>query len=308
MEKLEKEGSPVLYSRRKRMAVIEATLAVLVWGASFIATKLALREVSPVTVVWTRFAIGLAVLCLIAAARRQIAIPGKTDLAYFGLLGFLGIAFHQWLQSNGLTTSLASTTAWIVTTTPVLIAILGWLVLKERLRKDQTLGIIVAGLGVLVVITQGDLSLLTQGQFGAPGDKLMMVSALNWAVFSILSRRGLKKYNATRMMVYVMVSGWLFISLYLILGPGLSEIYRLSSLGWLSVLFLGVFCSGLAYIFWYDALQVLPASQVGVFLYLEPMVTVILAAPLLGEAIRLASVAGGMAILLGVWMVNKVSR
>ena len=61
------------------------------------------------------------------AARRQFKVPNRQDLAYFALLGFLGITFHQWLQSTGLETSAAATTAWIVATIPVFTALLGWL-------------------------------------------------------------------------------------------------------------------------------------------------------------------------------------
>jgi drug/metabolite transporter (DMT)-like permease len=75
--------------------------------------------------------------------------------------------------------------------------------------------------------------------------------------------------------------------------------------GWLGVGFLGIFCTGLAYIFWYDALQLLPASQAGAFLYLEPLVTVVVAAVILGEPLLAASLSGGLIILLGVWIVNR---
>ncbi|MFZ6020317.1 MAG: EamA family transporter, partial [Chloroflexota bacterium] len=64
-------------------------------------------------------------------------------------------------------------------------------------------------------------------------------------------------------------------------------------------------CSGLAYIFWYDALQAMPSAQVGVFLYLEPLVTVAVAGAVLGEALTAATLAGGIIILLGVWLVNR---
>lgn len=291
---------------RRTTAILGAIFAVIVWGASFIATKVALRDVSPVTVVWLRFAIGFAILGAAVCLRRQFKLPPGSDLGYFALLGFLGITFHQWLQSTGLQTALATTTAWIVATTPIFIALLGWLVLKERLRGVQILGILAATVGVLLVVTRGDLASLSTGSIGTPGDFLVMLSAPNWAVFSILSRRGLHKFPATLMMFYVMGFGWLFTTLLLLAGPGFSEIIRLSLPGWLGVGFLGVFCSGLAYIFWYDALQALPVAQAGAFVYLEPFITLVIAALILGEAVTLISLLGGGVILLGVWMVQKI--
>ena len=289
----------------KRSAYAKVTFAVLVWGASFIATKIALEDISPVTVVWLRFAMGVAILGAAVVGRRQFAVPKLKELGYFALLGFIGITFHQWLQSTGLQTALASTTAWIVATTPVFMALLGYLLLKERLGWMKVSGILLAGLGVLLVVSQGDLSSLLEGRFGTPGDFLILISAPNWAIFSVLSRRGLQSHPAARMMLYVMGFGWLFSSLLLFAGPGLAEIGSLTLNGWIGVSFLGIACSGLAYIFWYDGLQAIPASQVGAFLYLEPLVAVVVAALLLQEAILLASVIGGAIILFGVWMVNR---
>ncbi len=283
----------------------EALFAVIVWGASFIATKVALRDVSPVTIVWLRFLMGVVILGAAVAARRQFAWPASREWGYFALLGFLGIAFHQWLQSNGLETSEAGTTAWIVSTTPVFMALLGWFLLKERLGWTKSLGILLAFGGVLVVVSKGDPGAISVGRFGAPGDKLILVSAVNWAVFSVLSRRGLKSHPASLMMLYVMAFGWAFTSLLFLATKGFLEIGSLTLNGWLGVAFLGIFCSGLAYIAWYDALKALTTAQTGVFLYIEPLVAVVVAFLILGEAFTPASLVGGAIILFGVWLVNR---
>jgi drug/metabolite transporter (DMT)-like permease len=293
--------------RSKTIAIIEATLAVIFWGGSFIATKYALEDISPISVIWLRFGIGLIILGAAVLLRGQFSLPNKGESGYFILLGFIGITFHQWLQSTGLVTSQASTTAWIVATTPIFMALLGWLALREKLRPWQIVGIILAASGVLLVVSKGDLAALSRGRFGEPGDLLILISAPNWAVFSVLSRRGLQRTSATRMMFYVMGSGWLLTTILFLLGPGLPEIGRLTRAGWLGILFLGIFCSGLAYIFWYDALQTLMVAQAGAFVYLEPFVTVVFAALLLGEPLLAASLLGGGIILAGVWLVQQRS-
>jgi drug/metabolite transporter (DMT)-like permease len=164
---------------------------------------------------------------------------------------------------------------------------------------------LLAFLGVLVVVSKGDFSSISIGSFGAPGDVLILISAVNWAVFSALSRRGLKAYAASLMMFYVMSFGWLFTSLLFFPAHGFQELADLTLPGWLAVTFLGIFCSGLAYIAWYDALKALSTAQTGVFLYLEPLVAVVVAFFILGEAIIPASLFGGAIILLGVWLVNR---
>ncbi|HXF86543.1 MAG TPA: DMT family transporter [Anaerolineales bacterium] len=289
----------------KILPYLEALFAVSVWGASFIATKVALQDISPIAIVWLRFTMGVVILGVAVVLRRQFALPAKNEWGYFALLGFIGITFHQWLQSNGLQTSAAGTTAWIVATTPVFMALLGWFVLKETLEFTKIIGILLAFVGVGVVVAKGDFASLTIGKFGAPGDVLILISAVNWSVFSVLSRRGLKSHPASRMMFYVMLFGWLFTSILFFMRTGVEEIRNLGTSGWWGMAFLGIFCSGLAYIAWYDALQALSTAQTGVFLYLEPLVAVVVAFFVLNEAITAASLIGGGIILLGVWLVNR---
>lgn len=289
----------------KFLVYSEALFAVIVWGASFIATKIALLDISPITIVWLRFLMGVIILGIAVVMQKQFTWPAKKEWAYFALLGFLGITFHQWLQSNGLKTSEAGTTAWIVSTTPVFMALLGWILLHEHLGWLKSLGILLAFLGVLVVVSKGNLRSISIGRFGAPGDILILISAVNWAVFSALSRRGLKSHPASLMMFYVMSFGWLFTSVLFLTTKGPGEISHLTPAGWSGVIFLGIFCSGLAYIAWYDALKALTTAETGVFLYIEPLVAVVVAFFILGEPILPASLLGGAIILFGVWLVNR---
>src|SRR5438046_1425691 len=82
---------------------------------------------------------------------------------------------------------------------------------------------------VVLIVSKGEPASLLAGSFGSFGDFLILISALNWAVFSVLSRRGLQAHPATRMMFYVLVFGWLFANIWLFgFGPGLSEIPHLT--------------------------------------------------------------------------------
>lgn len=285
--------------------ILEAIFTVVVWGGTFIATKIALQEVSPATIVWLRFGMGVIILGAAVTLRKQFAFPERKEWAYFALLGFIGVAFHQWLQSNGLRTAQATTTAWIVATTPVFIALLGWSVLKEKLSWVHILGISLAAFGVLLIVSKGNLSALFTGRIGTIGDLLILISVPNWSIYTILSRRELMRHPAARMMFYVMLCGWLFTTVWLFgFGPGIKETSHLDIRGWSAIAGLGIFGSGLAYIAYYDALQVLPASQLGVFLNIEPLVTTLLAAPFLGEPITSIVLIGGAIIILGIYLVN----
>jgi len=293
-------------STSKTLPYLEAFSAATVWGASFIATKVALQDVSPITIVWMRFSMGIIVLGFSVAMRKQFSLPNKNEWGYFALLGFLGITFHQWLQSNALKTSEAGTTAWIVATTPVFMALLGWLVLKEKLDWSRSFGILLAFFGVLVVVADGNIASISIGTFGAPGDALVLASAVNWTIVSVLSRRGLKTYSASLFVFYMMAFGCLFTSVLFVSGGYYAEIPALSLDGWIGITFLGVFCSGLAYLWWYDALQALTTAGTGVFLYIEPLVAIVVAFFVLAESITIASLIGGAVILVGVWLVNRM--
>ena len=296
-------------NKPRLIPILEAIFTVVVWGGTFIATKVVLQEVSPATVVWVRFAMGVLILGCAVLIRKQFALPEGKEWAYFALLGFIGVTFHQWLQATGLQTAQATTTAWIVATTPVFIALLGWSVLKEKLSWMRISGILLAAFGVLLIVGKGDISALFTGRVGSIGDLLILISAPNWAIYTVLSRRGLARHPAARMMFFVMLFGWLFTTVWIFgFGPGLREISHLDTRGWIALLGLGILGSGLAYIAYYDALQVLPASQLGVFLNIEPLVTTLLAASFLGEPITLIVLIGGAIIVLGIYLVNRLPR
>lgn len=249
---------------------------------------------------------GVIILGAAVAMRKQFVLPERNEWLYFALLGFIGVTFHQWLQANGLVTAQATTTAWIVATTPVFIALLGWLVLKEKFGWMRVAGIALAALGVLLIVSNGNLGALFTGKVGTIGDLLILISAPNWAIYTVLSRRELGRHPAALMMFYVMLLGWLFTNIWIFgFGPGLSEIAHITIKGWSAILVLGIFGSGLAYIAYYDALQVLPASQLGVFLNIEPLVTTLLAASLLSEPIIWIVLVGGAIIIAGIYLVNR---
>ncbi len=293
------------FTGRSALPYVEAFFAVAFWGASFVATKIAVSVLSPVAVVWVRFGMGLLILGAATYLRGELVFPGWKDLGQFTLLGLIGIAFHQWLQSNALVTSQATTSAWIVAASPVYMALLGLLVLKERLLGQQWGGIFLAAAGVLLVVSKGSLAGLASGSSIQPGDWLMLVSSLNWAVFSILSRRVLQRHPAMRMLFYVMGTGWLFTTLQFLAGGRAAGLLAVSLDGWLAILFLGVFCSGLAYIFWFDALKAIPSAQTGAFLYVEPLVTVLVSMLVLSEPVLWSTLVGGAIILAGLWLVNR---
>jgi drug/metabolite transporter (DMT)-like permease len=283
---------------------LKAFVTILFWGASFIATKVALREVTPVTVIAVRFGMGVLVMLALLGWRRQFRLAARPDLLQLALLGLAGVTFHQLLQSFGLLTTTATNSGLIVALTPVFTAMLAWGLLGERLTVSQALGLAIASFGAVVIVGRGfDLAMVLER--AAPGDALLLISAANWALFTTLSKRMLGKYPPVVMMAHVMAFGWLAFLPLLAIEGGWRALPAVSASGWWSLLFLGVGCSGVAYALWYDALAETRATSLASFLYIQPVVTVVAATVILSEPVSAAVAGGGGAILAGVWLVNS---
>jgi len=290
-----------------KTTLLKALTATVFWGASFIATKMALREITPLSVVVLRFALGVAVLLALLAWRREARMAERRHLPWLLLLGLNGITVHQLLQSTGLLTTTATNSGWMVALIPIFTAVLARLWLRESFGARKVAGLLVASFGAALIVGRGNVS-TELFRRATPGDGLVLLSAANWALFTILSKRVIGRYTPAVMMAHVMTFGWLAsLPLYAFEG-GWRDVPALSSTAWGAVLFLGIGCSGLAYAFWYDALARTEASSLASFQYFQPIVTVAVAAAVLGEPVTWPVAAGGAAILLGVWLVNRRPR
>jgi drug/metabolite transporter (DMT)-like permease len=287
------------------LVVAKSFLAIAFWGGSFVATKIVLRELSPVTIVVARFALGLTVLTSIVSLKREWTSVRDRDLGWFLFLGFNGIFVHQLLQVNGLVSTSAINTGWMVALIPIFTALLARLLLREAFGPVKLAGLALAMVGTLLIVSRGELRGSGIGLPTTSGDLLVFLSAPNWAIFSVLSKRVLTRYPPAFMVTLTMGLGWLMLLPLFIGSSGWQELPGLTPGGWAGLLFLGALCSGVAYVFWYDALDAAGAGQVASFLYLEPLITLVVAVLLLGEKPVMATLVGGGLILTGVWLVNR---
>ncbi|MCX8010528.1 MAG: DMT family transporter, partial [Ignavibacteria bacterium] len=126
-----------------------------------------------------------------------------------------------------------------------------------------------------------------------------------WAVFSSVNKKVTTNYSP------LMTTLFQFLIMLIILLPftfnreSLISVLQLSKVGWISILFLGIFCSGVAYVLWAQSLKAMDSAKVGAFLYIEPFVTVITAWILLSEHITTLIIASGLIITFGVYLVNR---
>jgi len=281
-----------------------ALLAVLFWGVSFVATKAVVREISPVTLIFTRAGLGTVLLAGILALRRQSAIPPRRALLQLAAMGFVGVAFHQLLQAHALTLTSAVNTGWLIGLTPLWSAVLSAFLLRERFGAAKVAGLLLGFAGAALVVTRGDLGAGVLALPATRGDLLVLASTVNWALYTVLGHAVIRRLGPTRATAGAMLLGWLMLLPPFLARAGWNDYARLSPAGWLAVLFLGVACSGLGYLFWYGALERVEASRVAALLYLEPLVTLGAAVVLLGEPVRTSTVAGGLMVVGGVVLVE----
>jgi drug/metabolite transporter (DMT)-like permease len=287
---------------------LQAFIAIVFWGISFVATRVALRDVQPVTLLVTRFALGVALLAAVLAARRLSLVAPRAHWAPLALMAFVGIFVHQLLQCVALTMTTAVQTGWLIGIIPIWSSLLSAIFLRERFGVGKVAGLAIGFAGAALVVTRGKLD---PGSLALPstrGDFLVLMSTVTWAVYTVLGHRTIRALGSLRATFGAMLFGWLMLLPLFVATEGWTELGAVSPAGWASILFLGFGCSGLAYWFWYGALEKVETSRVAAFLYLEPLVTVAAAVPLLGEPVGATTVVGGTIVLLGVALVQRSDK
>ncbi|MDI7260138.1 MAG: DMT family transporter [Thermodesulfobacteriota bacterium] len=281
-----------------------ALLAVIFWGFSFIATKVALRGVHPFTLLTLRYAIGALLLLLVQMGRDKtfFKIFFPRDWIYIFILAAVGVSGLGLLQAYGLLYTTAINTGWIIAINPILITLSARLFLDETITLRKILGIASGFCGVFLIISKGIFSLSLFGFASTFGDLLVLASALTWTAFTVGGKGFISRFPSLATVTAIMIMGCLIVLPLSLLKGEWNNLIHLSLTAWIGILFLGVFCSGLGYLFWYSALKKRDSGAVGMYLYLEPFATLIGAYLLLGEEIRWITLLGGGMILGGVFL------
>jgi drug/metabolite transporter (DMT)-like permease len=286
----------------KALRYIPILLAVVFWGTSFVATKTVLLEIKPVTVIVLRLILASTLLTIIAlSTKRNFSINLKSH-GWIFILAMIA-TFHLWIQVTGLQYTTASNTGWIIGTAPIFMAILGLIFFKEKVTILQLAGILVAMFGLLLLIGKGNI--LNIDLIENKGDMLVLGSAFTWGVYSMVNKKISLSYSPLMTILYLFLMMLIIILPFNLNSETLNSVINLSLIGWISILFLGLFCSGISYVIWARALRDMESAKVGAFLYFEPFVTVLAAWFFLNEVITLIMILSGLLITAGVFIVNK---
>jgi len=279
-------------------------LPALFWGISYIAIKVVLRELEPVEMISARFLMATPVLYIIIKAKGLQVWPveKKRHLLAAAFLVFL----HFWVMATGMKETSASNTAWILTTAPIFVAGLAWLHLKEPFSKNHWIGFFVATLGVMVLTANGNLSNLAW--INSRGDVIVLGSCLTWGLYTVATRDITRKVHplvATFWMVGA--AGVVFVP-YTLLTSGSQVYLHMQPITILSLVFLGVLCLAVSFWLWAEGLKRYTAAQVGAYLYIEPLFTMVAAWLLINERITIWIILGAILITLGVYISERKGK
>jgi drug/metabolite transporter (DMT)-like permease len=275
---------------------------VVVWGWTFVATKICLEFVTPVELLALRLLVGvpaLAVVMLFQKQRLEFSARDRSRL----LLGSVVITVHFLVQITGLNYTSATNTGWIIAVTPLVIVLLSFLFLKEQIGRNQVAGILLATVGILLLVSKGKFSNL--GWLGSVGDWLVLASAHTWALYTVVMRDLSRTRNPLAVTLGILLPGMVVMVGYVGLTSDLSTFVNLPLRPVLALLFLGIFGTALGQWFWQFGVARIGAAQSGTFLYIEPFATTVLAVPLLNEPFGILTALGGLFVLAGVFWAQQ---
>ena len=274
-------------------------LAAVFWGMNYAATKFATMSVPAFPIVAFRFVVG----GLLMYGVLRILEPGsrlrRGDLLSMAGLGCLGIAVGQTAFTFGLSLTTAANTGLIFATAPVWGLLLGLVLGLERPSLMGTLGVGLSITGVGIVFHEG------LGAEGASpsGDLCVLLAAIGFGAYTVLSMRMLKSYSPLAVATYPTLLGAPIVLAFSL--PQVAGIAWGNVGAWAAVAFSAVFATAFAFSAWQKGVSRIGANRVLVYQYLITLTGIGSGVVFFGEALSVSKIAGGAVILLGVYLARR---
>jgi drug/metabolite transporter (DMT)-like permease len=293
-----------LTQRTNANAYLLLTLTTLFWAGNHTVGRWAAGHVPPVTLAFLRWT-GAALIVLAFAwseIRREWPVA-RAALPILLALGIIGPGLFNTLQYIALTGTTASNAGIINSASPIMIAVLSFHMNGERVHMAQVAGILVSLLGVMAVLTHGDVSAIFRLDFNS-GDLVMLGAMLVWALYTgLLEKRpplSALSFTALTYTIAALVNAPLAA---VEIGSGVHIAWSPASAA--AIAYTAIFPSLLAYAFFNLSVEIIGPTRAGFFMHLVPMFTVLLAIVFLGEQPALYHAAGLSLILTGVWLAAR---
>ncbi len=278
---------------------LSALITILIWGTTFVSTKVLLKDFMPIEILFFRFIIGYITLLLVYP--HHVKMLNLKQELYFVVAGLLGVTLYFLLENIALTYTLASNVGVIISIAPFFTAIFAHMFLDhEKLTLRFFIGFIVATLGIILVSFNGDFVL----KLNPLGDILAVIAAIVWAVYSVLMRKisGFQ-YNTIGSTRKVFFYGLFFMIPVIFMFKFKLGLDRFTSAAYLlNILYLGFGASALCFVTWNWSVKILGVVKTSVYIYLVPVITVVSSAVLLHENITWIAMVGIILTLAGLFI------
>ncbi|WP_303289809.1 DMT family transporter [Marinobacter sp. SS5-14b] len=298
-----------ILSRIPGLAYVGLVLTPLFWAGNAVVAKGTVAHIPPLSMSFWRWVIALAILLPFGfpGLWRQRHVVRQHLGSMLALATFSVAAFNSLLYFAAITTT-ATNIALLNSTIPIFVALLSWILLGDRTRPVQALGIGLAILGILAVVARGDLSVLT-GLQAQPGDLIMVAAVFSWGLFSVLLRRQAVPLPALAFLTAQILLGTLVIlPFFLVDVLFVSGGFELSQSTVLPLLYFAIFPGILAYAFWNHGVHKIGPANAAIFMYLTPVFASVLASVFLGESLGLFHIIGGVLILAGLLLATRAGQ
>ena len=292
-------------------------LIIIIWAINFIAAKIGLRSLPAMTLASFRVVLAGAVmlpvyvLCSRLPAFAEEAQSRRNpftlrDIWIFLYMGFFGVTINQVCFTVGLRFTSVGHAAVIVGMGPIYTLIFAVLFKLERVTWRKAMGMAIALIGIAMLASENGISAHSPSVLG---DAITMTGSIGFAMYVVLGKRLAGRYDPLTMTAFSHYAGALIVlpvAVYRAVMLGSAEHWRaVAWTGWAALLYMAIFSSAVAYLFYFWLLRYLEASQLSAFTYLLPVVATILGILWLGEKGSWAQVLGGVLALGGVYWIES---
>ena len=283
------------------MIYLKLTLVALIWGGSFIATRVVAQSFEPFIASCIRYLIALVLLVplTLKSNRKFLSLP-KSQFWLLILMGFSGIFIYNYFFFKGLQLVPASHAALLVALNPSMVIILSAIWYHEKINGLQATGVILSLFGVMLVISRGKIStIVSEFQLG---DAYMLACPFAWAIYTLAGREALKKVSPLNATTWAALSGLIMLSLFAFTEKMPSAIEPKI---WAGFAYLGILSTVIAFIWYNDGIKKIGATKTSIFNNLVPVFALLLSVLILHEHVSWYTWIGGMLVIGGVLLTNR---
>jgi len=276
-----------------------------IWGGSFVVVKVIVDEIASIQLGFLRFLVATPIMfLLILLQNKKVKIPLK-EFPSLVVLGLTGVTLIYIFQYIGIEYTTASTSSALININVIFIALLSSIFLKEYFSFKKTLGITLSFVGVIVIIlSQSANEQIEFNSLFLLGSLFILLSAFCWAIYSIVGKKLLKRYDSLTVISYAFLLGTIFYIPF-ILSDFSNFTLDISFNGWLSIFYISILCSVFGYVGWYYALNQIEASKAAVFLNTIPLFGIVISYFITKEIPTYFFLIGAILIIYGVYITQK---